>query len=488
VLAVLLMFLQYSSPMVQPTSSGATFDFYISTTGNDSNAGTLANPWAITSLQDTNSNNSLIAAKRVGLIAGTYSLSGMTSGSHVGGVGSNYDYPILHLPAGSSGHPTYIGSSNSSGFYTARVATLDWGQGVSNTTNSMIGQNSGGSGFFTIDGLTVTGYTTSSVGGGTSSQSCKQIGYYPAQSAGLVTVQNCDMGNMSVTSNSSGSNDGPIFMDGSSLPGVLNVLVQNNKFHDVHKAADPTHVHAFEQYHSTGGQFLNNTIITCDCGIEGKVDVNGLVAAYNYFYNCGQTGGGAAALMGFDGFSSGSTVNTFHHNIFDTNPGAIFKIDVSSSHIAQPATFYNNTVYCTVSGSNDIWDLRGGLANAVTFHDNILVTTAATGGGSASGRLGLTSGDVAACDFNCYYPTNGNFTAMWALSGTAQNTLANWRTASGFDTNGINTNPTFSSSIVSGAGPTQFQLGGGSPCIGTGTGGANMGAWDGVVTQIGCNF
>src|ERR1700678_1779713 len=43
-------------------TAGAPFDFFISTTGSDSNAGTsVGAPWAITSLIDNSSNNSKIA-------------------------------------------------------------------------------------------------------------------------------------------------------------------------------------------------------------------------------------------------------------------------------------------------------------------------------------------------------------------------------------------------------------------------------------------
>jgi hypothetical protein len=44
-----------------PASSGASFDYYISTTGNDSHAGTLAAPWALTSAGAGSGNNSLMA-------------------------------------------------------------------------------------------------------------------------------------------------------------------------------------------------------------------------------------------------------------------------------------------------------------------------------------------------------------------------------------------------------------------------------------------
>ena len=56
--------------------TATTFDFYISTNGDDGNPGTVSSPWAITSLISNSPNNSKIAGKRVGLIAGTYNVAG----------------------------------------------------------------------------------------------------------------------------------------------------------------------------------------------------------------------------------------------------------------------------------------------------------------------------------------------------------------------------------------------------------------------------
>src|SRR5690348_3732393 len=63
-----------------PTSSAQPFDHYIATAangGSDTNLGTLASPWAITSLQGNNANNPKMAGKRVGLLPGTYPMSSL---------------------------------------------------------------------------------------------------------------------------------------------------------------------------------------------------------------------------------------------------------------------------------------------------------------------------------------------------------------------------------------------------------------------------
>jgi hypothetical protein len=439
-------------------SQSATYDFYISPSGSDSNPGTQSSPWAITSLVDSSPNNSKIAGKRVGLLPGTYALGSMQSGSSP----NDYQHPILHLPAGTSSNPTTVAS------VTPRAAILDWTG--NNSANSVIGQNQSQQGNWVIDGLTIKGQT--------SAGSCKMVGYYPAGGAGPVTIQNCDMGSQSVGPAASGSNDGAIFCQGH-----VNLTISNNYFHDIHKPAQIDHVHAFIEYSGTGTRFINNTVENCDTGIDGKVNDNGAVVAYNYFYKTGTGGSFCAPIQGYDGDqNSTETANSFHHNIFDSC-GPVHQCDVNNV-TAQKFSWYNNTVYDTRSGSIAVWDLRASIGGALTFHDNITVTTAATGGGSY-GRMAVTSGDVALCDYNCWNYSNSS--GGWGISGSLVATLVSWL-ASGFDRHGIQADPKFASSISPGAGPNQFKLATGSPCVGTGTGGINMGAWDGSVTQIGCSF
>src|SRR6202000_2543196 len=94
------------------TIGALAFDFFISTTGVQTNSGSLASPLPITVLQDNNAKNSSLAGKRIGLIAGTYTIS-FQSGSNPG----QFDSPCLHLPAGTSPHATYIASCDVRGHY-----------------------------------------------------------------------------------------------------------------------------------------------------------------------------------------------------------------------------------------------------------------------------------------------------------------------------------------------------------------------------------
>lgn len=135
--------------------STASFDYYISPTGSDSNPGTLASPWSLNAI---NTKSATYAGKRLGLIGdqGTLTFSG-------GGV----SYPIsnsfgvcLSVASGTAGSQTVVGSCNSSGQYVRGLAVIDGGSTSSSTLLSnyaIIGNFSAASaaGYATIKGLTV---------------------------------------------------------------------------------------------------------------------------------------------------------------------------------------------------------------------------------------------------------------------------------------------------------------------------------------------
>jgi hypothetical protein len=131
----------------------------------------------------------------------------------------------------------------------------------------------------------------------------------------------------------------------------------------------------------------------------------------------------------------------------------------------------------------------------VQFYNNIHMTTNGSGGG-VQGKIVLTLSLVSKLNNNCYYSVNGSYPSFWdAFPGTTYTTFASWKAkansvVAGSESNSLNVNPQFSfpGGYVAGGGAAQFQLSAGSPCVGTGSGGVNMGAWDGTTTQIGCSF
>jgi hypothetical protein len=468
---------------VWAATSGTTFDYYISPSGSDSNAGTVSSPWAITSLRDNSPNNGKIAGKRVGLMAGTYNIANMTSGSYPGNVGgtSNYQYPVLHLPAGSAGSPTYIGSCDSSGVYSRGAATIIYGNVSS--VNPAIGQDSSSGGNVTIDGLTINGngYTGTLVAFFFNGNQYTGPGTGPG-----ITVKNCEV--FDCGNGVSGSNTAGIF-----LQCALNAVIQNNYIHDVQKPGDPNHCHGYEEYGCTGTQFIYNTVANCSSGVEAKCGSAGTVVAYNYLYKCAQTSGNGA-FGGFDGAegnpNSPNTPFTFHNNIIDSC-GTQRASDVGGPNVSQGIIWYNNTCYDTRSGGFATLDLRGG-SKLIQCYNNINVCTA--GGGGYAGNVAMASGGCSVLDYNTYYFST--YSQAWGLNASSTyNTLSSWQGACGADGHSITANPTFTGGITPGAGTAQFQLGSNSPCKGTGrTGGTSsgsacdMGAWGNGATMIGCNF
>jgi hypothetical protein len=472
------------APPLVTVGGAATFDHYISTSGSDSNAGTAAAPWAMTSLQDTNSNNALMAGKRIGFIAGTYNVASMTSGSSP----SDYQHPIFHIPSGSSGSPTYVGSSDASGHESPRSAVF-----VSSSSagvNAVFGQNPNAGGYWTLSGVVINGnsYPNSLVYA--SYPTSPGDLYHGAGTGPGITIENCEIYGIAATS--VGANEACIF-----LQGALNAVVRNNKLHDVTKPSQPDHAHGYEEYGSTGTQFIYNTVYNCTSGVETKAGCSGTNVAYNYIFNCLTN-----ALEGFDGAEGNpnnpNTAYAIHHNVFDSNAGC-HDADVNNT-TAQAINWYSNTVYDTRTGPKCCVDLRSSAASLIAAYDNLVVST--TGSGSSQGITGYSTGGFTLVDYNGY--ALSSLSSAWALNEATQySTLAAWQGVAGSpDAHAVvNASPQFSQTIVPGNGAAQFQLGSGSPFKGVGrvggvSGGAacDMGAWGydpalgAPPTQIGSNF
>jgi hypothetical protein len=461
--------------LLRPTAWGQTtptFDYYISPEGSDSNAGTQASPWGISSLQDTNANNSKMAGKRVGLLSGTYNVAGMHSGSQP----SDYQHPVLHIPSGSSSAPTVIQSVTPQG----AIFTFAGNTGV----NAVFGQNPGSGGYFTLDGVVING---GGYGGCLVYASYNTSIYTGPGVAPGITIRNCEIYGIAATD--VGANEACIF-----LQGALNAVISNNKLHDVTKPAQADHAHGYEEYACTATQFIYNTVYNCPTALDAKAGCSGTVVAYNYFYNCP-----VGAIQGFDGAEGNpnnpNTAYSIHNNVIDSCGGQ-HVTDVNDT-TAQAISWYNNTCYDTRSGSVCTLDLRASGSRLIQCYNNICVATA-NGSGPYMGTIAQSLGGYSLLDYNDYYLNS--YSSAWGLLGAATsvlNSLGLWQAASGADAHSTVGNPQFAASIVPGAGANQFKLGGSSPCKGTGrTNGSSsgaacdMGAWGGAVvpTQIGCNF
>lgn len=503
-------------------ASGMTFDYYIGPSGSDSNAGTLAEPWTIASLSpystgDALTNYGKIAGKSVGLLPGTYGVSALMIAAYDSDEGDNAI--ALDIPGGTSGSPTYIASSNSSGYYSARTATIEANDngsyGGGNAIRcSMIGQ-SDNVGYLTIDGLVLTG----------ASIWCFTLG----QTAGTnsnppnVTLQNCEITGNSAQNSTVASGENCALVQ---VMSAVDFLLQNNYIHDNEGWTDNSHFTAIIHWglSSTGThgtQILYNTIVNSGC-IYGKEATQwNATIAYNYIDMTDMTPGGSGGLIapitGFEcdsGNGVGSTM-LIHHNILvsyagnaDTDPiflgGTWINLYTNDGqeYWDYPVYIYNNTMVATsdLNGCGILWFEETAGSKLLTYYNNGIYDA----GFNAVNQYGFwfTNPDAfALCDYNVYGTHfQSGVWACFSSNGTQGGvdseaaSFSAWQTDIGSldaHSSASSTNPFTNGGSLA----LQYLVESGSNWYNAGkTGGTsggttcNIGAWDGIATQIGCNF
>ena len=479
------------------------FDYYISTTGSDSNAGTLASPWSITAI---NTKQSTYAGKRVGILPGTYDVSGLMFSSNAG------HSPALMINGGpSSSTPTYIGTCNSSGTYQAGTATLDamgstgLYSGSNSNNGTVIGAAQGYSpgpgtpanwGNWTLDGIIITKWGPWAI----------QVGSYDGGGGNMPNciIQNCQFvnGNGSFTNTGINTTHGGCMV----LYAYTNCLVHNCLFQNIiNTGGNQTHWDAITTY-GIGGGSSGLTIEYCSFitasgyyGIEDTGGDTGTTIRYCYFDMTANSGipNTQAMETGVNG-SSGKTGCSFHHNI--VRGGSFYdNMGFQTSPTAQTVAFYNNTWdRAGGSGANASGFVRcieaSGSSRLVTSYNNLIYDNGA--GSITYGYMACNTDGFALCDYNIY-GTAGGFTTYGASGGGLSSSglsLSSWKNAIG----GLEAHSTTNSTnpfANNGANALQYQISSGSPAyqagrVGGTSGGAvcNIGAWDGTVSQIGCSF
>jgi hypothetical protein len=576
--------------------SGAplTFDYYVSPTGSDSNAGTLASPWAITSLSLLTANTHNVAnctatsGKRIGFLPGTYYLTtaftgSITSGSNqmtvsgitgaltagmalVSGLGSAYSIgsygwgPTISSIAGStltlssnaaatltsatiiatfmkrdpvvgalqvigsSGAPTYWGSSDSGGHYSPRTATLDaeGGSGVpggltTTDVNSEVGPIIAHTGEYptsyttsnvTIDGLRLINYSYWGIRIGGFSE-----GDGPSGISG-VTIKNNEItgGNASV----SGFRDNiqAIWIDS-----TTGTLITNNWIHDNAgwSSGSMDHLVAIivfgsdtntPSYPNQNITIQYNTLVNTG-GIYGKDHyVESSTVQYNYIDVTALT----SAFIIYD-FSGGDSSPQTGTTIFRNNIGVMaygssavgafggFTYGSNGYGYDTPTQVYSNTIVVNSGGypMTQLFGLTNALA-AVAYYNNIYVNNSSSGGTAGEGAFVTNPGAMSVLDYNLIYSPSIAFN--WVLYQSNLTTAIGTYTtqaafASALASNGgisnaeshsiIGSAPTF---VGSGSYAAYYKLQTGSQGKAAGVSGVDMGAWGGASppAQIGCNF
>jgi hypothetical protein len=480
----------------QAAGSGA-FDYYISTTGNNSNPGTLAAPWAITAI---NTQQSVYAGKRLGILPGIYDISVMMRNA-----GS--EAAVLQIQGGpNSSTRTYIGTSNASGIYQQGTATLDChgsvgayggGNGVypypigQTGSGTNVGPRPSNLGNWTLDGLIITGFSNWAI-------AISDYGGF-AQIPNA-TIQNCTFANSVCTYTT--THPGPIMIYRGSNILVSNCWLYNN----VNTAADNTH-YAGIMIFAIGGPTTGVTIEKCtivnssciNAGMDNfAIDNVTIRQCYIDMTEAGTNFNQHSAMMGFMKAQTGLIADSIHNNIIKGgSPFDVYPADQGDNAIA----FYNNT-----------WDLAGGSpavgvrfegnsgygrgqagGTLFSYYNNLIYDNGATNNGY--GYVVCNSDGFTVCDYNIYGAINkfATYPAFGGTSGPASQTFASWKTAIGGDSHSStnSTNP-FTNT---GSYALQYLVQSGSPAYqagrvgGVASGAAcNIGAWDGTVAQIGCNF
>ena len=454
-------------------AQSAAFDFYISPTGSDSNAGTQASPWAITAI---NTKRATYAGRRVGLMDGTYRTGGIAP--YAGGYS-----PSLGVAAGSSGSPTVIQAVNQS------MAVLDHAGGGT----GIIGAQDGTAGYFELRGLKCINGPDFSV----------FIQRTSGRGAGI-WVDSCDVG--------SSSSDKQDITCAVFLQATDDAKITNCYFHDVANTTGSSRVSNVLQYgtrrtlverctfigggggvHSkyAGGSprtddqethvkqcYFRDVVIACR-GFDNK-DQTGpaptsppygpFIIENNVFENCSH-------VLGNDGpFSAGSPVIVRNNTIYDTSAGTKDGFNLHTWQAGCEPSYYNNVFYL---GASSTWS-------------ELRALTLSVSGGNALANV---------VDYNCYGPsgtrwlTSAGYGYPFTRTYSEHSTPASWQAATNRDQTGRSlfaTNPQFT---MTGSGAERFQLATASPLrnaarVGGIPSGAarHMGAWDGVITQIGYQF
>jgi hypothetical protein len=343
-----------------------------------------------------------------------------------------------------------------------------------------IGQYSLG-GHVTIDGLTVTGgaFWLMSFWGSSATNY--------AQFAPGIVVQNCHLYDSVLPTR---DNNPAIWLDR-----CINPIVRNNRFHDISDA---------------GSGYGPCAVMT--------LSVRGLVMEYNECYN-------TRAFLhdkhndGQGGYASDGFIvrNNYVHDITDA---AFVGLDTEYHSMSPPGPYqdcaiYNNLFvgcgaawYCKVNAPtrmsvaiyNNTFVLTRSpsstAANKISYYNNIMRRAGFSMG--YMGDIAISAGAFGTVNYNMYdantfranvlSPLNSN---SGSTTVTAYSSLSSWRSATGADANSIQAAPVF----AGGSGPGAYALASNSPGRNAGRVGGvssgaavHMGAWDGVVSRIGCEF
>ncbi len=439
-------------PTVIELGGGESFDYYISTTGSDSNDGSEGSPWAITALM---SKSAEIAGKRVGLKDGTYTVPNGYDDNWGGGP-KNHGQRIT--AAGSSGARTVIEAVNTGG------AILNPGAGVDFS-------------IITIDADYVT---------------MKWLVFDEFDSAQIrlwadnVRIDTCDF--RAITNDVSNDNLGHIYFEAAGQTTVKNPYITNCRFRGV--------------YNDTGPSSGSNAIAIFGFSVEG------MVIEYCTFTNCYAPAVAKHDWLdytirychGYD-ISNGImyvATNTagrsyrpqIHNNLFICDFHGSYNYQDDGSHEAASFDGYNNTLIMTGAQSDNragrMWRYPHDVATTSEWFNNIVHYVNGVSGTPTHWVIGGNTGCTVADQFSVFdynlYSHSARFTVgdLWSPDTTYAD-LAAWQSGEGMDEHAEVGVPTFVGSTPSN--PAHWALQGGS--VGKSSGSTD-GTTGGAACEKGC--
>ena len=266
------------------------------------------------------------------------------------------------------------------------------------------------------------------------------------------------------------------------MRGTKNAEIANCRLYGYRHIDNWANTSSMKFYRCDSLSIHNCEIFDCSVGLHIKSRNSNVSIAYNFLHDNYE--GGRVHIY----IDANQDNIVMHDNVIVNNTKRSWSHDIGEEAHANDYVFYNNTVY----GDNDIAfaSARSQSGYGVKFFNNILINLSA--GSKVTYEAGTTEGSVSGfiseADHNNLY----SVLKMRAYSNGYKDytSLASWQTSAELENPvdvgcGLNQNPGCGSLAVdpqfeNASGNLNqlddFRLATGSPCIGTGRGGVDMGA------------
>lgn len=271
-----------------------------------------------------------------------------------------------------------------------------------------------------------------------------------------------------VVHNEGGSyNNAGVFFENSSY-----ITINNNEFTGFLEASSVSNNGAIIGFPSNHITISNNYIHDCTEGIRFKADVDDSIIENNFVYGCKS----GVEISNDNGAES--TRNIIRNNIIAANISGIVARQKDGNK-PDGTIVYNNTIYGNYAVNVSFGETT--IGQGPTLYNNII---------GASPESFNTQGDninVLAADHNQWTGTLKILMHQYAVNSVTYTSLASWQASTELYGGGnpgvgdLASDPQFVTATGARDTVAEFALATGSPCLGAGRDGVNMGARSGLV-------